>query len=81
MVAYNHGPFLAQAIEGVLAQKTDFAIELLVGEDCSKDDTREVALRYQRKHPQLVRLISSLPMSTWACTGTSSASLTPVGES
>ena len=35
MTAYNHEPYLREAIEGVLAQRTDFAVELVVGEDLS----------------------------------------------
>jgi glycosyltransferase involved in cell wall biosynthesis len=59
MLAYNHGPYLAQAIEGVLAQQSDMPIELLIGEDCSPDDTREIALRYQRANPQTIRVFSA----------------------
>ena len=44
MLAYNHGPYLAEAIEGVIAQKTDFPIELIIGEDCSTDGARETML-------------------------------------
>ena len=36
----NHEPFIAQNIIGVLAQQTDFAIEQIIGEDCSTDGTR-----------------------------------------
>jgi len=43
----------------VIAQQTDFPIELLIGEDCSTDNTREVALDYQRRYPQLIRVIYS----------------------
>ena len=59
MITYNHGPYLAEAIEGVIAQKTDFPIELIIGEDCSTDNTREIALDYQRRYPQLIRVIYS----------------------
>jgi len=59
MLAYNHGPYLAQAIEGVLAQQTDIPIELLIGEDCSPDNTREIALRYQREHPGTIRVFTA----------------------
>lgn len=57
MVTYNHAPYLAEAIEGVIAQKTDFPIELVIGEDCSTDNTREIALDYQRRYPHLIRVI------------------------
>lgn len=59
MITYNHGPYLAEAIEGVIAQKTDFPIELVISEDCSTDNTREIALDYQRRYPHLIRVIYS----------------------
>ena len=51
MITYNHGPYIADAIEGVIFQKTDFPIELIIGEDCSTDNTRNIVLEYQRRYP------------------------------
>lgn len=59
MLTYNHGPYLAEAIDGVLKQQTDFPIELLIGEDCSTDNTREIAMRYQREYPEVIRVVIS----------------------
>ncbi len=59
MITYNHGHYLAEAIEGVIAQQTDFPIELVIAEDCSTDNTREIALDYQRLYPKLIRVIYS----------------------
>jgi glycosyltransferase involved in cell wall biosynthesis len=59
MLAYNHGKYLAQAIESVLAQQADLPIELLIGEDFSTDNTREIARRYQAAYPETVRIITS----------------------
>jgi glycosyltransferase involved in cell wall biosynthesis len=59
MITYNHAPFIAQAIEGVLQQNTNFPIELVIGEDCSTDVTREIVIDYQRKHPDIIRVITS----------------------
>ena len=42
MITYNHERFIAQAIESVLMQQTDFAVELVIGEDCSTDGTRAI---------------------------------------
>lgn len=55
--AYNHEPYLARTIESVLSQRVDFPIEILIGEDCSKDATAEIAARYQRENPASIRLI------------------------
>lgn len=44
MITYNHENYIREAIEGVLMQKTDFSIELIIGEDCSTDNTRSFML-------------------------------------
>jgi glycosyltransferase involved in cell wall biosynthesis len=59
MITYNHEPYIDQAIEGVLFQETDFSIELVIGEDCSTDRTREIVMKYQNKHPDIIRVITS----------------------
>jgi glycosyltransferase involved in cell wall biosynthesis len=59
MITYNHEPYISQAIEGVLKQKTDFPIELIIGEDCSTDRTREIVLEYQKKYPNKIRVLIS----------------------
>lgn len=58
-ITYNHAPYIGQAIEGVLQQETNFPFELIIGEDCSKDGTRESVLEYQRKYPEIIRVITS----------------------
>ena len=57
MITYNHEPYIRQAIEGVLMQKTDFEFELVIGEDCSQDNTREICFEYQKKHPEKIRVL------------------------
>ena len=59
MITYNHAPFIADAIERILNQKTEFAIELVIGEDCSTDGTREIVFQYQKKHPDIIRVVTS----------------------
>ncbi len=57
-ITYNHESFIEQTIEGVLAQKCNFPIELIIGEDKSTDKTLEICLRYQRKHPEIIRVVT-----------------------
>ena len=43
MPAYNHEKDISQAIESVLAQKTNYPYELLIHDDCSTDSTLTIA--------------------------------------
>lgn len=47
MITYKHAEYIGEAIESVLAQRTNFAVELVIGDDCSSDATAAVAARYQ----------------------------------
>lgn len=52
---YDHAPFIAQAIESVLIQRAEFPFELVVGEDCSTDGTREIVEAYGSRYPDVVK--------------------------
>ena len=58
MITYNHEPYIRKAIEGIMMQKTDFEFELVIGEDCSQDKTREICFEYQKMYNQLYKLYS-----------------------
>lgn len=57
MITYNHERFIAQALDSILMQRVDFTYEIVVGEDCSTDTTREILLGYQKKYPEKIRLL------------------------
>jgi predicted O-linked N-acetylglucosamine transferase (SPINDLY family)/predicted SAM-dependent methyltransferase/glycosyltransferase involved in cell wall biosynthesis len=57
IITYNHDQFIAQAIDSVLMQEVDFDYEIVIGEDCSTDSTRQIVLDYQRKYPDKIRLL------------------------
>jgi len=78
ITTYNHEPFIAQAIESVLMQQTTFTYEIVIGEDCSTDATREIVLLYKSRYPDKIRLLlpstnlGMVPMTTASyalCTG------------
>ncbi|MBX3279049.1 MAG: FkbM family methyltransferase [Acidobacteria bacterium] len=56
-MTYNHQRFIAQAIDSALTQRTDFAYEIVIGDDFSTDATREIAIEYQQKYPERIRLV------------------------
>jgi glycosyltransferase involved in cell wall biosynthesis len=59
MMTYNHEPYITQAIEGILCQKTSFPFELVIGEDCSTDRTLEIVMDFQKKYPHVIRVVTS----------------------
>jgi glycosyltransferase involved in cell wall biosynthesis len=59
MITYNHAPYIARAIEGVLQQETAYPYELVIGEDCSTDGTRDIVSEYQSRHPDVIRVVTS----------------------
>lgn len=59
MIAYNHEKYISEAIEGVLIQKTKFKIQLVLGEDKSTDNTREICEQYALKYPDIIKLLPS----------------------
>lgn len=54
IITYNHEKFIAQALDSVLSQQCNFKFEVIVGEDCSKDNTREIVRSYAEKYPDLI---------------------------
>jgi glycosyltransferase involved in cell wall biosynthesis len=59
MLAYNHEAYVSKAVESILAQITNFDYELIIGEDCSTDKTRDIILDYQKRYPDKVKIITS----------------------
>jgi glycosyltransferase involved in cell wall biosynthesis len=57
MITYNHEPYIAQAIESILMQKTNFKYKIYVGEDCSTDNTKNICKEFKKKHPEKIDLI------------------------
>jgi glycosyltransferase involved in cell wall biosynthesis len=59
MITYNHEKYIAQAISSVLMQNVNFDYELVVGEDCSTDNTRNIVTDFRDRYPDKVRLVTS----------------------
>ena len=57
MITYNHEKFIADAIESILMQKTNYDYEIVIGEDCSSDNTKNILLEYKKKYPGKFNLI------------------------
>lgn len=56
-ITYNHEKYAEKALRSVCEQETDFPFEVVVGEDCSTDSTREILRRVAAEYPDKVRLL------------------------
>jgi glycosyltransferase involved in cell wall biosynthesis len=52
MITYKHESFISAAIEGALAQNTSFDCELIIADDCSPDNTKEIVEKHTEKQYQ-----------------------------
>lgn len=60
ILTYNQEKFIDQTIESILDQKTDFFYQLVIGEDCSTDNTRSICERYAQDNPDKIKLLPSV---------------------
>ncbi len=51
VATYNHEDYIVRALDSILMQKTKYSYEVLVGEDCSTDNTRNILKEYEVQHP------------------------------
>lgn len=57
LLTYNQEKYIAEAIESVLMQETDFNYKIIIGDDCSNDRTNEICRKYKNKYPEKIILI------------------------
>jgi glycosyltransferase involved in cell wall biosynthesis len=55
---YNHSKFIDQAIESMVNQKTNFKYEILIGDDCSTDDSAKKIAVWAKKYPDKIIFIN-----------------------
>lgn len=56
-ITYNHEMYIAEAIESFLSQETNFAFEIIIGEDCGMDGTADIIRKYAKQYPTIIKAI------------------------
>jgi glycosyltransferase involved in cell wall biosynthesis len=59
VITYNHEKYLSQALNGILNQKIEAQIEIIIADDCSTDGTLTVACGYQSNYPSQIKILST----------------------
>ena len=57
LITYNHEKYIEKALDSVLSQVTDFPFEIVIGDDCSPDDTNNIIREYRDKYPDIIRIV------------------------
>jgi glycosyltransferase involved in cell wall biosynthesis len=59
LITYHHEQFIADALDNILSQETDFPFEIIIGEDCGTDGTRKICEHYRDLYPGIITLLPS----------------------
>ena len=59
VITYNQQETIAQTLDSILCQKGDFQLEVVVGEDCSTDNTGTICQEYVTRYPEQVVLLDN----------------------
>jgi glycosyltransferase involved in cell wall biosynthesis len=57
VMAYNHEKYIRLCLQSLVEQETDFDFEVIVGEDCSTDNTREIVSEFANQYPSIIKPI------------------------
>lgn len=58
VITYNQEETIRQTLDSILCQKGDFDLELVIGEDCSTDETLTICQMYAKQYPNTIKLLS-----------------------
>lgn len=54
-LTYNQKEYVAQMLDSMLSQKTDFDFEILIHDDASTDGTADIIKDYAKQHPDIIK--------------------------
>lgn len=57
LISYRHEPFIEDALKSIIEQKTNYKIEIVCADDCSPDNTLKIIKKYQKKYPEMIRIL------------------------
>ena len=58
-ITYKQEPYISQAVESFLKQKTSFPYEIIIGEDNGCDGALDILTQYQKRFPKIIKVVSS----------------------
>lgn len=59
LITYNNENYIDETLQSILKQKVDFDYEIVIGDDCSSDNTLNIINIYKEKHPNLFKVFKN----------------------
>lgn len=59
VLTYNQEETIERTLDSILKQEVDFPFEIIIGEDHSSDKTPFICRKYEKKFPEIIRLIEN----------------------
>ena len=56
---YNQQNTIGRTLDSILSQECHLPFEIIIGEDCSTDNTLAICKQYEQKHPNVIRVIAN----------------------
>jgi len=57
VITFNQEEYISHTLDSIIGQDHKYSYEIIIGEDCSSDGTRDILLRYQKRYPDIIRVI------------------------
>lgn len=61
IITYNQEKYISQTLESILNQEHNYNYEIIIGEDCSSDNTKKIIEKYASKYPNIIKPIFNNP--------------------
>lgn len=61
VLTYNEEKTITRTLDSILCQKCHVPFEIVLGDDCSTDNTRKICEDYARRFPNIIRLMEKTP--------------------
>lgn len=61
VLTYNEEKTIARTLDSILCQKCHVPFEIVLGDDCSTDNTRKICEEYAKRFPNIIQLMEKAP--------------------
>lgn len=55
VITYNQEKYIRQTLNSIVNQEHHYSYEIVIGDDCSTDRTRNIIAEYEKKYPEIIK--------------------------